>query len=116
MRRLIPVFLVLFMTGCAGASVSNISAHEKIILVDDAITGAAGAATVALENGYLTVKEACVVHEYGRLASVIVDQAWLSLFQKDYANVEAYLQRAREALAGISQEAQNRAAYNCAGV
>jgi hypothetical protein len=116
MKFLAPFFLILTLGGCAAFQPENISWHEKIILVDDAITGAAGAAVVALDAGYITVKEACVVHEYGRLAAVIVDQAWLSLFQQDYDNVEAYLQRAREALAGVSQEAQDRANYHCAGV
>lgn len=119
MKYAIPLLFVLFLGGCEtfqSVTGNKLSAHESIILVDDAITGTAMAATVALEEGYLTVKEACVVHEYGRLAAVIVDQAWLSLFQRDYPNVEAYLQRAREALAGLSQEAQNRADYHCAGV
>lgn len=116
---LIPVVFILALTGCQSLSNltgNKITVHESIILVDDAITGAAIAATIALEEGYMTVKQACVVHEYGRLAAVIVDQAWLALFQQDYNNVYSYLERAREALAGISQEAQNRAEYHCAGV
>jgi len=115
MKYLAP-FILIFVVGCAGYSPKNISYHEQIILVDNAIAGAAQSAVVALEEGYITVKEACVVHEYGNLAAVIVDQAWLSLFKQDYDNVDAYIQRAREALTGVSQEAQDRAAYHCAGV
>lgn len=116
---LLVLFLLFALGGCSlfeGGSLDNISAHERIILVDDAITGSAAAAVIALEEGYITVKEACVVHEYGRMAAVIVDQAWTALFQQDNETVDHYLAMARETLAGVSEEAQTRADYHCAGV
>ena len=113
MSRLVLAFLaVLALAGCA---TSEISLHEQIVLVNEAITSSALAAAAALDAGYISVKEACVVHEYSRLASVIVDQAWAALFQGDHDNVEFYIQKAREAMIGLSEEAQKRADYHCAG-
>jgi hypothetical protein len=119
MRNLLtPVFILFFAYGCASANIKpqNISLHEQLLTLDNTIEATADNAVIALDNDLISIKRACEIHEYSRLAASIVDQAWNALFLRQDDTVESYIEAAKQALLGVSAEAKERTQYNCAGL
>ena len=113
------VALVLVLGGCNGLMSSGdkkVSVHESLTLMNYAIAASADGASIALDLDQISVKEACKVEQYGRLAGSIVDQAWAAVFVGDVETAEGMIVSARSALTGVSDAAVILVEDHCGGM
>ena len=104
----------LAVGACSGNG-SRVTPLEGLTLIPLSVETAAKSADVALQNDQITIDRACQVSEYGKLALAAAQSGVLAFIQGDPKSAADYLKAAREALTGVSAEAQARVAHKCGG-
>ena len=116
MRRHIPILfsplMLLFVVSCGN---SQMTVLEGAGLVNSAVEAAANSTTRLLNDDRISIKEACVVDQYGRLARVSSDEAVAAWATGDIEGAEGHIQAARSVLAGTAAGAAALVDDHCAG-
>lgn len=107
MKRLVYIFPVLLLLAACGDK-TNLA--QELTLANETIASSAVAATRALNEGHISVKQACKIEAYGRVAGVMIDQAWINWFLGNPDTAEAQLDAAISAINGTLPAARQAAA------
>ena len=114
MKRLTAGFFVLFfVVSCSGDPQRD--TLNTLISLENAIESTANVTANALRQGHITVKQACVVEQYGRLAQDAVYSAYLNFGLGNPESTQEYIQAAKDILARTSIRANILVEDNCAG-
>ena len=104
------------MTGCATTQPqTEVTTYQALIALTETIEHTADATLVAYKQGKITKKQACKVHQYGKLALSILKEAEKALDAGEEDTAVSYINMAREALIGFSAEAQRLVDDHCGG-
>ena len=82
------------------------AAYRTISVMNDA-------AALALDNGKITIEQACTVSELSKPILAALDAAAVELSAGHAASASEQIQIAQEALDAMQDEAYNRIAYSC---
>lgn len=109
MRQILYIPVIFFgLSACA-----NISPHEAMVTIDNAIGAAAENAENFYDEGIIDKREACYVLVAAESASVAADAGWRAIMVADWDDVSVYIDQARAALQGATEAVRNAQETKC---
>ena len=113
MKKLLYVPILLLFVACSGDPQRD--TINTLIGLNQSIATAARVAEHALRQGDITIKQACQVEQYGRLAQDAVSSAYLNFGLGQPEATEDYIQAAKNILSRTSMKAAVLVEDRCAG-